>query len=152
MLLLRRMFLVFSVLGVLAPPLPAASFQLPPLVGELAGKFKATALKGTPEVAWKLKIIPRENGRRREVEAELRANGARLRFNANLDAETSDGTWELLETQLDARLWLALLAPQLGARGDNLVASGELTLSGKGEVKAGHPSGVVKVHWSDGTL
>lgn len=152
MLLLRRKFLVLSVLGVLAHSLPAAEFKIPPITGELTGKLKTTALTGAPEVAWKLKINPTDDGRRRAVEAELSTGGARLRFNADLNAEMSDGTWELLETKLNATVWLAILVPQLGATGENLVASGELTLSGKGELKEGQPSGVVNVLWSDGAL
>jgi hypothetical protein len=128
-----------------------ASFKLPPLSGELSGKFKATALHEEPEIAWKLKISP-VGADRRQVEVDLTTKGGRLRVRADLDAVTSDGTWEIVESELDATAWLALVSPKLGKLGVNLAASGNIQLSGKGEVTDGRPSGKLSVEWSNGSV
>lgn len=129
----------------------AAEFKIPPISGEFAGKFRATGLAGSPEVAWKLRIQPESSGRK-QVEADLTSEGARLRLRADLDSATGNGTWEVLESELDAGAWLAVLSPQLGEFLANVTASGKLQLTGSGEIKDGRPSGVAKLRWENGSL
>src|SRR5688500_19949420 len=103
----------------------AAEFRIPPISGELAGKFRATGLTGAPEVSCKLRIQPDDSGRKR-VEADFVSEGARLRLRGELDSATGDGTWEVLESELDAGAWLAVLSPQLGEFLSNVTATGKL--------------------------
>ena len=126
-------------------------FKLPLISGELSGKFKSEQLAGAPEIAWKLKVTP-GSGPLREVEAELLADGDRLRFRAELDVETGDGVWEILESELDAAAWLVVLSPRIGKIAMGVAASGKLELSGKGVVKNGRPAGFAKLRWSQGSL
>lgn len=151
MLLLCRTFIAFLIAGVAVLPSPGAELKLPPITGELSGKFAATELSGAPEILWKIKIVPDGSGQR-QVEADLSADGARLRLRAELDETTSNGTWEIVESELDAAAWLAMLSPHVGERASNVTASGKLHVSGSGAIKDRRPSGVVHVVWSDGAL
>src|SRR3954447_10266000 len=117
MLPLRRTFTALVVGAAFFGPL-RAEFKLPPISGELTGKFLAHRLPGAPEVTWKLKIAPTQ-GARRHVDAQLTASGARLQLIADVDAATGEGTWEIGESELDAAAWLVVLAPQLGSLAEN---------------------------------
>jgi hypothetical protein len=132
-------------------PASAAKFELPRITGELSGKLKATGLVGSPDVGWKLKVTPKGKDRR-DIEADLVADGARLRLKASLDVATSNGTWEIVESELDAAAWLVVLAPQLGELAQGVEATGSLELSGSGVVKEGRPAGTAKLIWSKGSL
>ncbi|MEO7598092.1 MAG: YdbH domain-containing protein [Opitutus sp.] len=148
---LRRTFAAFIIAAALWPDVRASEFEFPPISGELSGNLRAMGVPGTPPVAWTLKISPLPGGRRRAV-TELTTSGARLKATAEMDLRTGDGTWEITESELDAGTWLAILSPQLGTSAANLVAGGNLKLSGSGVVKKGKPSGAAKLVWTDGSV
>jgi hypothetical protein len=147
---LCRLFAVLLLAGMFAAE-QRAEFRIPPISGEFSGKFRATGLAGSPEVAWKLRVQPGSSGQK-HIEADFTSEGARLRLQADLDSATGDGTWDVLQSELDAGAWLAVLSPQLGEVLANVTASGKLELTGSGKIKDGRPAGVAKLTWENGSL
>ena len=152
MRLFRRMFALLMALGALAVTTTAADFKLLPMIsGELSGRFKSQTLSSAPEVAWTLKVTP-EGATRRKIEAQLLAEGSRLHLRAVMDTATGDGTWEIVESELDAAAWLVVLSPHLGELAAGVAAGGNIQLSGKGVIQGGRPAGFAKLVWSQGSL
>lgn len=128
-----------------------ATGALPPITGELSGKFHPPALAGTPAIDWKVAITPlREGGRHLEV--DLTTKGGRLHAKADIDATMANGRWEIVEGELEAAAWLAVLAPKLGSTMENISVEGKLQLSGKGVIKNGQPAGVMQLEWTNGVV
>ena len=111
MVIFRRAFL--CLLLVVAPCLPAADAPLlPPLDGELKGRFTATLLGGAPELEWKVQVqttVPFE----RRITFEALGRGLQVRGAAVLDP-AGEGAWEISAAQIDLGEWFGWLAPQLG--------------------------------------
>ena len=144
---LVRLWPVFFVLTAADASWP----RLPPIDGELAGKFSATAIPGAPPLDWKLRVRATGAGRR-SAELSVAASGARLRAEADFDGVTGNGSWKIIESELEAAVWFSVLAPQFGSSLNGISAEGKMILSGNGVLQNGRPSGMVKLAWSDGAL
>lgn len=155
MLLFRRM-LAAVVITVALRVLPlaavaAADFKLPPLTGELSGKFTLFALPGAPEVLWKLRIEGGPDGAR-HGDVELVGAGGQVHAKLDLTSSTGNGKWEIVESRLDAATWFAFLSPFFEKATHDLQVTGRFNLTGSGAIEEGRPSGAAQLTWSDGSV
>jgi hypothetical protein len=125
--------------------------RVPPVEGELAGKFLAPGYPAAPPLDWKITVRGVDKGRRR-ADLPADATGARLRMTADLDPATGDGSWRIDAGELDAAVWLRAVASNLG---DVLAAAeltGKISVTGEGTLRGGAPAGTVAFALSDGRL
>lgn len=155
MLVLRRMSAAVGILVTLCalslPPTLAAEFKLPPLTGELSGKFTLFKLPGAPVVQWKLRIEGGADGAR-HGDVELVGPGTRVHAKLDLTSSNGNGKWEIVESRLDAATWFALLSPSFQSATHDLKVTGRFNLTGSGSIEDGKPSGAAQLTWSDGSL
>lgn len=139
---MRRVFSSLLAICCLGSAARADWPRLPPIEGELAGKFLSPGLPSAPPVDWKLTVRLGDKGRR-HAELAADATGARVDVRADVDAATGDGTWRIEVGELDAAVWFPAVAAKLG---DVLAAgelSGKISVTGEGTLRAGAPSGAV---------
>ncbi len=138
---------MLSASQLLAAPVPP--WKIPPVDGELEGDFKPGDAADAPVLHWKISVRtarPRE----RAVELALDGPGARIRLAATLDP-AGEGTWELLEAEIDLARWMPILAatwPAFSPAGVTL--EGTLTASGSGTLRGGVPNGRAQLAWRGG--
>jgi hypothetical protein len=133
---------------VAAAPAVRASL-LPPIDGEVSGTFTDRALRGAPELRWR--VTTRSAGSRRYVHAAVDGAGTRLRAMAETDAD-GNGEWRILDARLDAAVWYPPLGPAFGSGLAVAQAAGTIELRGGGALHAGRPAGNVQLVWPDGAL
>jgi hypothetical protein len=155
MLLLRRVFAVVAIAcGLFALSRAsgmAAEFKLPPLTGELSGKFTLFELPGAPVVQWKLRIEGGPDGAR-HGDVELVGPGTQVHAKLDLTSSNGSGKWEIVESRLDAATWFAFLSPSFQSATQDLKVTGRFNLSGSGSVKDGKLLGAAQLTWSDGSV
>lgn len=152
MFLLRRTFAV-GLLGVaLVEIASGAELKLPPVSGEISGRLVLPAQAGVPPWDWKLHIDP-DGAQRRRAELTVAAAGARLRVEANVDLAGGEGTWKILEGDVDPAAWFAIIAPRVMSGASGIKVDGRVVLSGGGTLVHGDkPHGMIKFVWSDGSV
>lgn len=124
---------------------------LPPISGELSGKFSAPKLTNFPEVQWKTSIRAL-GGTKAHAEISATAPGGRLRAGADFDVLTGAGSWKITDGELDAATWFAVIAPEIGGAAAGLKAVGTLRVEGGGVLKKNRPVGNLKLVWDGGAL
>lgn len=148
---MRRAFSCWLAALCLASAARADWPKLPPIEGQLAGKFISPGLPSAPPIDWQLTVRAGDKGRR-HAELAADATGGHLRVTAEVDAATGDGTWRIEAGELDAAVWFRAFAAKLG---DVLAAgelSGKISVTGEGALRAGAPSGAVVLALSGGRL
>lgn len=121
----------FFLLWLVGSSLPAAETPLlPPLDGELSGRFVATLLGGAPELEWKLQLRSAQAFERR-VGFQVAGPGMQVRGEAVLDP-AGEGTWEISAAQIDLGVWFGWLAPQFGPALSGVTMAGNLEAAGQG--------------------
>lgn len=134
----------------LVPAARADDWTLPPVVGQLEGDFAALKLPGAPKLHWKANIAAADAGAR-AVELAIDGPGTRMRTELRIDAH-GDGTWRVLEAQVDIAVWFAAVAPQVSAGLASVTAAGMISATGAGELHGGAVTGRVEIELSDGQV
>lgn len=132
-LLLLLLWLVGSVLPAAEAPV------LPPLDGELSGRFAATLLGGAPELEWKLQLRS-ANPFERRIGFEVAGPGLQVRGAAVLDP-AGEGTWEISAARIDLGEWFGWLAPHAGPALSGVTMAGSLEATGQGTWRGGRLGG-----------
>ena len=152
MFLLRRTFAACALGVAFAEAAWGAGLKLPPLSGEVSGRFVLPAQASVPPWDWKLRIDP-DGAQRRKAELTVAAAGARLRVAANVDLAGGEGTWNILEGEVDPAAWFAIVAPRVMSGASGIKVGGRVVLSGGGTlVRGDEPHGTIKFVWSDGSV
>lgn len=129
----------------------ATAPALPPLSGELGGDLTPLLIPGLPALHWKVSL--REGTVPGERRAELTTEGPGLRARAEVHLTAlGEGRWRLLEGQLDAARWFALLAPKFFPALTGAVVTGELAVTGEGTLHEGKFPGRVQIELQDGAI
>ncbi|MBS0663599.1 MAG: hypothetical protein JSR48_10070, partial [Verrucomicrobia bacterium] len=81
-----------------------ADLLLPPVSGQLSGKFQPLQLPNAPELSWTL-VLASPGGDRRTGELVAEGPGTRLRVQLDLDA-AGNGTWRIVEGRVELKAWL----------------------------------------------
>jgi hypothetical protein len=145
----RRAFL--CLLLVVAPWLPAADAPLlPPLDGQLTGRFTATLLGGAPELEWKVQVQTTAPFERR-IAFEASGRGLQVRGAAVLNP-AGEGTWEISAAQIDLGEWFGWVGPQFGAVMSGVTVAGALQASGRGTWRGGKLGGSASLSLREGRL
>lgn len=126
-----------------------ASWNLPPLDGELAGDITPTFLDGAPPMHWRVTAQPGRGGLRHVV-FTAEGKGTRFRIDANVNVRTGEGTWKIADCVLDAATWVPVLASE--SSGLLVTATGQVSCVGQGDLRAGALSGAVEISWDNGSL
>ncbi|MEO7412819.1 MAG: YdbH domain-containing protein [Opitutaceae bacterium] len=130
----------------------AGGIKLPPIIGDLRGDFRPFEMSSAPNLHWSSALRPAgdvHDGR--VMETKIEGEGTRLRGLINL-ATTEDGTWQILEGEIDLAAWFPIVAEKVGEAMKGLGAKGMIILKGNGLVRAGAPSGVVLMTVREGRL
>ena len=136
---------------VVAPWLPAADAPLlPPLDGQLTGRFTATLLGGAPELEWKVQVQTTAPFERR-IAFEASGRGLQVRGAAVLNP-AGEGTWEISAAQIDLGEWFGWVGPQLGAVMSGVTVAGALQASGRGTWRGGKLGGSASLSLREGRL
>ncbi|MEO5957480.1 MAG: YdbH domain-containing protein [Opitutaceae bacterium] len=128
----------------------AAELTLPPITGELEGKFAPLRFPGVPPVGWKL-TLRGGTSEMREVDFAIDGPGVSLHGDARLDT-TGEGTWRLREGRVDLANWLGALAPIAGGEFAAVNGSGALTIAGEGTWRGGELGGRARIGVRDGRM
>jgi hypothetical protein len=140
---------LFFLLWLIGFALPAAEAPLlPPLDGELSGRFTATLLGGAPELEWKLQVRS-ARAFERQIAFQVSGPGLRVRGNAVLDPAGA-GTWEVSTAQIDLGEWFGWLAPQASPALAGVTMTGNLELSGQGTWQGGRLGGKATLSLREG--
>ncbi len=145
--LLPRLLLACFVAGIARAEWP----RLPPIEGELSGKFASPALPECPPVEWRITLKPTD-ATHRQAELTLTAPGLKLSATAQVENATGDGSWKIESADIEVARWWKLLAPQLGPMADGLSAEGTIQLKGGGAMRAGQPTGELICVLTNGKL
>ncbi len=130
----RSLLLLLALTGISAAS--GADLLLPPVAGEISGKFQPLQLPGAPELTWKLVLAsPGEGSRSGELVAE--GAGTRLRVRLELDA-SGNGTWRLVEGRVELKAWL-----------NGQLTAGSTELAGQGTLRDGRIDGEVTAQLHD---
>jgi hypothetical protein len=149
---LRRAFNGVWIAGLFFAALSTAlATALPPLTGDLAGKLRWAALPELEAVEWNVHL-QQSDAHHRRGEITLTAAQAAIRVEVIIDDATENGEWRILEAELDAAHWFAVLAPKFSIRDTSLAAEGRIRLEGSGVLRGGVPSGVLRLTWTNGVL
>lgn len=122
--------------------------MLPPLDGELSGRFSATVLGGAPELEWKLQVRSAQAFERR-IDFQVAGPGLQVRGEAVLDP-AGEGTWEISAAQIDLGEWFGWLAPQAGAVLSGVTMAGRLEVTGQGTWRGRRLGGRATLSLRDG--
>lgn len=105
-----------------------AELLLPPVSGQIGGKFQPLQLAGAPELSWSVTLtVPSADRRTGELAAD--GAGTRLRVRFDLDA-AGNGTWRIVEGRIELKAWL-----------NGQLTAGTAELAGQGTVQNGEIGG-----------
>lgn len=148
----RRVFNDVRIAGLFFAALSVASARsLPPMTGELTGKLKWAAVPELEAVEWNVHL-QKTDAHHRRGEITLTAAEAAIRVEVVVDDTTENGEWRILDAELDAAHWFAVLAPRFSIRDSSLAAEGRIRLEGGGALRDGIPSGVLRLTWTNGVV
>ncbi len=148
---LRGTLLGASLLAGTLPLFGAPAPVLPPLSGELSGEVTSLQIPGLPPLRWQV-ILRAGSGAGTRI-AELTANAPGLRARAEVQLTAfGEGTWRLLEGEVDAARWFALLAPKFFPALVDAVVTGTLAVSGEGTLHEGKLTGRTQLELRDGAI
>lgn len=145
----RRWVFIVVGLWVLAHAPEARAWELPPVSGRVAGELKL--LRGAAVVAWEVEARSIGDGRR-SLELAAHADGLALRLAMEVDAVTGEGTWRVVQGNVDLACWCEKLGPKLPSALSGMTAEGVVELSGEGKIVQGHPVGKISFLWREGAV
>ena len=129
----------------------AAEPMLPPLSGELAGEVTPLMIPGLPPLRWEAKLRQGATVAERIVELSGKGEGIRARLELRLTA-LGEGTWRLVESEIDAAQWFARLAPKFFPTLGHLSVAGTLALTGEGTLHEGKIAGRAQLELQNGSV
>ena len=149
----RRILLLACVLlgAIQAEAAPATLPALPPLSGELGGDLTLLLIPGLPALHWNVTLRAGAGAGERIAELKTEGPGVRARAEVHLTA-LGNGTWRLLEGELDAARWFALLAPKFFPTLTGAVVTGMLGVTGEGTLDEGRFVGRVQIELREGAM
>jgi hypothetical protein len=111
----------------------AAEWRLPPLSGDLSGKFLLTDGSGTPEIAWRVQAAASDAATPR-AELNASAPGLAVRVALTPPGERTPGSWTLLDATIELAEWWRLAAARAGVavKPADLRLGGTLRVTGEG--------------------
>lgn len=123
----------------------------PSVEGKVAGELKL--FDRTPELflPWEITLKNNEGGEQ-TFTYKIDTLSTQLRALGQINPVTGEGTWRIDEARVDAAIWFALLAPQLGPVLSGATAQGTFIVSGGGTLRQGQIIGRVKIEVRDGVL
>lgn len=148
----RACLLLFAVPLLLVTGMTAAEpMPLPPISGEITGKFTPLKLAGAPTLDWRLVLAPGGDAGQRRAQFEITVAGSSLRGEAVLDTFES-ATWRIAEGRVELGPWFSALAPLFGAGVKGISAEGLMLFSGEGVLRGTDVRGGLKLQVRDGVL
>lgn len=134
----------------LALSLSAADLKFPPIDGELSGDFTPLKLPGAPPLHWTV-TLRSEGEKSRAADIVIQGAGTRLHAAGRLDAD-DNGTWRLIESEIDIGPWIAALMPAVDATLVGFKATGSARATAEGTWRNGVFGGHAIVSLRDGKI
>ena len=147
----RTFFAIATAVGMtMVATLGAADLKLPPIDGELSGDFTPIKLPGAPKLHWTV-TLKSEGETGRAADVLLQGAGTRLHATGRIDA-AENGTWRLIESEIDIGPWIAALMPAVDATLTDFKATGQARAAAHGTWSRGAFGGQAIVSLRDGRI
>src|SRR5947209_6043051 len=147
---LRALVAAPLALAMVALSAGATGWPLPPIPGELSGDFTPLKFPLVPTLHWKLTLQSADPASRA---ADLSIDGRATHLRAELHVDPAgDGTWRLVEANLDVSQWFEFLAPLAGDALQGTRAEGAMSVTGDGTIRDAALDGHLQVDLRDAAV